>query len=109
MGDEFSDIGSVKALLTDARDRIKESEERSAKKIDETEHRLKMTLDKLEQQADKFNLKIIEWLPLMTNMTKAEETRRSGMLMLVVALISNIAAWILVLFIWFIKSGAVTK
>jgi hypothetical protein len=109
MSDDFSDIGSVKALLTDARDRIKESENRSAKKIEETELRLKTTLEKIELQVDKFNAKIIEWLPLLSNIAKTEETKRNATLLLVVALISNVAAWVLCAFIWFIKSGMVVK
>ena len=105
MSDEFSDIGSVKALLTDARERIKESEERSKEKIEEVEKRVTSRLDELEEQIYKLNLKLVEWLPLLTNLAKTEENKRNLSLLLLVALISNVAAWILTLFIYFIKTG----
>ena len=109
LNEDFSDIGSVKALLSDARERIKESEERSTKKIEEVDARLRATVKELETQIDKFNIKIIEWLPLLSNIAKTEETKRNATLLLVVALVSNIAAWILAIFIWFIKSGQGVK
>jgi ElaB/YqjD/DUF883 family membrane-anchored ribosome-binding protein len=109
LNEDFSEIGSVKALLSDARERIKESEDRSTRRIDEVDKRIQKTLSDLEEQVQKFNNKITEWLPLLSNMTKAEETKRNATLLLVVALISNIAAWILCGFIWYIKSGMVTK
>ena len=106
MSDEFSDIGSVKALLSDARERIKESEERGKQKIEEVEKRVTSRLDELEEQINTLNLKLIEWLPLLTNLSKTEENKRNLSLLLLVALISNIAAWILALFVYFIKTGA---
>lgn len=99
------DISSVKALLTDARERIKESEDRSIKKIEETEKRVVTRLDEMEEQFNKLNLKMVEWLPLLTNLSKTEETKRNMNLVLLIAFISNVAAWVLSLFIFFVKQG----
>ena len=109
MSDEFSDIGSVKALLSDARERIKESENRSTEKIDEVERRVNLKIDTLNILYDKANAKIIEWIPLMNNLTKAEESKRNITLLLFVAFISNVASWILTIFIYFMKSGNLSK
>jgi hypothetical protein len=109
MSDEFSDIGSVKALLSDARERIKESEARSTTKINEVETRLITKIDELDAQLSTINLKIVEWLPLLTNLSKTEENKRNMSIMLLVAFISNVAAWILTIFIYFIKSGVMMK
>ena len=105
MSDEFSDIGSVKALLSDARERIKESEDRATKKIDECEKRLTLRLDEIEEQFGKLNVKMIEWMPLLTNLSKTEENKRNITLALLVAFITNVASWILTIFIWFVKTG----
>lgn len=107
MGDEFSDIGSVKALLSDARERIKESEERSKEKIDEVEKRLTGQVDELDTKLTKIDTKLIEWLPLLTSLSKTEENKRNVTLLLLVAFISNVASWILTIFIYFVKSGAI--
>lgn len=107
MAEETSDIGSVKALLTDARERIKEAEDRSSKKTEEVEKRLVNKFDELEEQYTKLNLKMIEWLPLLSNLAKTEETRKNMNLLLLVAFISNVASWILAIFIYVIKSGVV--
>lgn len=109
MSDEFSDIGSIKAYLSDARERIKESEDRSKERAEEIEKRLTNRLDEVEEMANKLNLKLIEWLPLLTNLSKTEENKRNMTLMLLVAFISNVAAWILTLFIYFVKAGVVGK
>lgn len=108
MSDEFLDIGSVNALLKDARERIKETEERCNKKSDEIERRLTVRIDDLDSNYTKANNKIIEWLPLLTNLSKSEENKRNMTLLLVVSFISNIASWILTLFLYLAKSG-VTK
>lgn len=105
--DEFSDIGSVKVLLSDARERIKESEDRSSKKIEDVEKRLNKKIEDVEDICSKDNEKIIEWMPLMSNITKAEETKRSLSLLLIVIFISNVASWILTIFIYFMKSGII--
>ena len=107
MGDEFSDIGSVKALLTDARERIKEAEERSNKKIAEVETRIVSKNDELEEQINKVNMRMMEWVPLLTNLAKTEENKRNMTLLLLVAFISNVASWILTIFIFFLKSGGI--
>jgi hypothetical protein len=109
MSDEFSDIGSVKFALTDARERIKESEDRCLKKGEEIEKRVTTRIEDLEELYTKVNTKIMEWVPLMNNLTKAEENKRNMTLLLVVAFISNIASWILTIFIYFVKSGVVPK
>lgn len=109
MSNDFSDMGSVKALLTDARERIKESEERSSKKTEEVEKRLTNRLDELEEQIIKLNTKMIEWLPLLTQLSKAEETKRNMNITLLVSFITNVCAWILTIFIYFIKSGVLGK
>lgn len=109
MSDEFTEIGTLKALLKDARERIKESEERCIKKSDEIEKRLLDRVTELEEQIIKINMKMIEWLPLLSNLTKAEESKRNVSILLIVSLISNIAAWVLAIFIWFIKSGGTVK
>ena len=109
MEHEFFDIGSVKALLSDARERIKESEDRCNKKIEEVEKRIITILDVLAANFNTINNKIIEWLPLFTSLSKGEENKRNLYLILVVSLITNIASWIITLFIYFVKLGVVTK
>lgn len=109
MSDEFSDIGSVKALLKDARERIKESEDRSKEEIEKVEKRLTNKSDEIEEQVNKLNLEFVKWLPLLTNLSKAEESKRNVTLMLIVAFISNVAAWILAIFIYFAKLGVTPK
>lgn len=107
--EEFSDIGSVKALLADARERIKESEDRSNTRIKEVEKRIHVRIDDIEELATAVNTRTIEWMPLISNLHKAEESKRNMTLLLIVALISNIASWVLTIFIYFIKSGVASK
>ena len=109
MSDELSDIGSVKFALADARERIKETEARCVKKGEEIEDRVTNRIEDLEELYTKVNTKIQEWIPLMNNLTKAEENKRNITLLLIVAFISNIASWILTIFIYFVKSGALPK
>ena len=109
MENEFFDIGSVKALLADARERIKEAERRGIQRSDDSEKRLTTRLDELDDNFTKLNTRMIEWLPLITNLSKAEDGKRSLHLAVIVAFITNIAAWILTLFIYFIKSGVQIK
>lgn len=105
MSDDSTDIGSMKALLSDARDRIKESETRSTMKIEEVEKRVTGTLTEIETKFDILNNKLLEWLPLLTNLKAIEETRRNMNILLIVAFTSTIASWILAIFIYFIKKG----
>lgn len=107
--DENRNIGSMQALLSDARIRIKESEERSKEKINEAEKRIFQRIDELDSTLTGINNKQIEWLPLITNLTKNEENKRNLNIMLITSLVTNIAAWILVIFIYFIKNGVIPK
>ena len=109
MTEEFSDIKSISALLNDARERIKEAEDRCNIKNKETEIRLTDKIDELIEKYTGLNSKFQEWLPLLTNLSKTEENKRTMTLLLVVAFISNISAWILTIFIYFVKSGVLTK
>lgn len=99
------EIGSVKALLDDARARIKESEDRCNEKIKEAEARIQIRLNEIETLTEKNNLKLIEWLPLLTNLTKTEENKRNVVLLMTVSIISNLAAWVFTAFVYYIKSG----
>jgi hypothetical protein len=105
MTPEFSDIGSIKALLDDARQRIKESEERCTKKIDEAEVRLNKKIYDLEISLNTINVKILEWLPLITNLSKSEDNKRNITISLVVIFVTNIVAWIFTAFVFFVKTG----
>lgn len=105
MTPEFSDIGSIKALLEDARQRIKESEERCTKKIEEAEIRLNKKIHDLEMIISSLNNKILEWLPLITNLSKTEDNKRNITISLVVIFITNVVAWIFTAFVFFVKTG----
>lgn len=105
MGDEFSDIGSVKALLTDARERIKESEDRSKDTIDRLDKRLGIRLDDQEGLISALTLELGKWTPLLTNLQKSDENKKTLIILLVTSFITNIATVIVSIFVWFIKSG----
>lgn len=106
MENEFFDIGSLRALLNDARERIKESENRSNKKIDESENRIIRKFDELEEQFNNLNIRIVQWLPLLSNLSKTEENKRNVTISLIIAFVCNISAWILTAFVYFIKTSA---
>lgn len=105
MAGDLDEMGSIKAYLTDARERIKESESRCFAKIDEAERRLTDAIRELETKFNEFNNKFVEWLPLLTNLKSIEETKKNMNLLLIVAFISTIASWMLTIFIYFIKKG----
>lgn len=107
MPEDFSDIGSVKALLSDARERIKESENRSKDTIKELEKRLEDKTEELERMLVSLNLDLTKWTPLLTNLQKSDENKRNLSILLTVSFITNIAAIIFGLFLWFAKSGAI--
>jgi len=107
MSDEFSDIGSVKALLTDARERIKESEDRSKDAIDRLDKRLVVRLDEQEDHISALILDLNKWTPLLTNLQKADENKKTLTILVVASFITNIATVIVSIFIWFLKSGAI--
>jgi len=106
MSDEFSDIGSVKALLTDARERIK-SEDRSKDAIDRLDKRLVVRLDEQEDHISALILDLNKWTPLLTNLQKADENKKTLTILVVASFITNIATVIVSIFIWFLKSGAI--
>ena len=105
--DEFSDMGSVKALLADARERIKEAEDRSKQKIEEVEQRVNATVKDIYEAIDEINKFKNEYLPLLKNLTTSENSRRTLTLVLVGSFISTVAAWILAIFVYFVKSGVI--
>ena len=107
MPDEFSDIGSVKALLTDARERIKESEDRSKESIDRLDVRLSGRLEELDHQLVALNLDLSKWTPLLTNLQKADENKKALVITLVASFITNVATIIIGIFMWFAKSGLI--
>lgn len=107
MPDEFSDIGSIRALLTDARERIKESEERSKEALATEKTALTLKLETLEKSYIALNLEISKWIPLLTNLQKADENKRNLTLLLLVSFITNVATIIMSVFIWFIKAGGI--
>jgi hypothetical protein len=107
MPDDFSDIGSVKALLSDARERIKESEERSKDAITRAEDRLNDRLDEQERMMGTLNLDLNKWTPLLTNLQKADENKKNLTILLVASFITNLATIIIGIFMWFAKSGLI--
>jgi hypothetical protein len=102
---DTNDIGSVKALLNDARERIKESEDRSKDAIDRLDERVKIRLDDHEKSVATLILEIGKWTPLLTNLQKADEHKKTLTIMLVTSFITNIAIAIVSIFVWFVKSG----
>lgn len=94
MGEDEKNIGRIEAMLEDARIRIKESEERAIKRTDE-----------LERKIDTMNQRLSEWTPLLVQLSKQEDTKRQVVVASTVNLIANIAAWILLVFMWFVKNG----
>jgi hypothetical protein len=107
MRDEFSDIGSVRALLTDARERIKESEDRSKDTIDRLDGRVTDRLDEHERQMIALNLDLSKWTPLLTNLQKADENKKTLVILLITSFITNLATVIISIFIWFAKRGGI--
>lgn len=105
MDTEFSDIGSVKALLADARERIKESEERSKDALDRVDERSKIRMDEHERLMTSLNLDLNKWTPLLTNLQKADENKKTLVILLVSSFITNLATILVSIFIWFAKSG----
>lgn len=94
MGEEEKNIGRIEAMLEDARIRIKESEERATRRTDE-----------LERKIDAMNQRLSEWTPLLVQLSKQEDTKRQVVVASTVNLIANVAAWILLVFMWFVKNG----
>ena len=107
MSDDFSDIGSVRALLTDARERIKESEDRSKEALEKTEERIITRLDEHEKLMASLNLDLTKWTPLLTNLQKSDENRKSLTILLVSSFITHIATAIVGVFIYFAKMGVI--
>lgn len=107
MQNEFSDMGSVKALLADARERIKEAEDRSKQKIEEVEKRLNLSIQEVNDAIDEINKFKTEYTPLLKNLVTSENSRRTLTLVLVGSFISTVAAWILAIFVYFVKSGVI--
>jgi GAF domain-containing protein len=107
MREEFSDIGSVKALLADARERIKESEDRSKEAMDRVEQRLNDRLDEQERLMSSLNLDLTKWVPFLTNLQKADENKKTLTILLITSFITNLATIIISIFVWFVKSGVI--
>lgn len=107
MSDELSDIGSVKSLLSDARERIKESEDRSRDAIDRSEERTTKRLDEHERLMTSLNLDLQKWIPLLTQLQKADENKKTLIILLITSFITNLATIIVSIFIYFAKSGVI--
>jgi hypothetical protein len=105
--DEFTDIGSMRALLADARERIKEAEDRGKDSLDRVEERIHGKIEEFERQLISINLELSKWIPLLTNLQKADENKRNLTLLLVVSFITNVATIVMSVFIWFVKSGSI--
>jgi hypothetical protein len=106
---EIADLSSVRALLKDARNRIKEAEDRCKETISKLEGQVVSRCDELSVQLHAINLEQNKWIPLLTNLQKADENKRNLTLLLLVSFITNIATIIMTVFIWFVKAGIVTK
>lgn len=107
MPDDFSDIGSVRALLSDARERIKESENRSKEALQKVDERINDRLEEFERMMVSLNVDLSKWTPLLTNLQKSDENKRNLSILLTVSFITNIATIIFGIFLWFAKSGAI--
>lgn len=107
MSGEFSDIGSVRALLTDARERIKESEDRSKDTIDRLDDRVTTRMDELERAMSSINLDLTKWIPLLTTLQQSEERKKALTILLISSFITNIAALVVGVFIFFAKVGVI--
>ncbi|NCQ52077.1 hypothetical protein GW796_09320 [archaeon] len=101
------DIHSVAALLNDARERIKESEERSKETINLTEIRLIKKIDEIQQTLNVFGQDYSKWIPLLTSLQKNEDNKKTLTIALITSFITNIAALIVTLFVFFVKSGVI--
>lgn len=90
-GDD-KNIGRIEALLEDARDRVKEAEERQLRRVEE-----------LERKFESLNTRLQEWIPLLTQLEKQEETKRQVVMASTINLIANIAAWAITAFVAYAK------
>jgi rRNA maturation endonuclease Nob1 len=90
--EEGRSIGRIEALLEDARDRVKEAEERANKKVEE-----------LERKIESMNLRLQEWVPLLTQLEKQEDTKRQVVMASTINLIANVAAWAVTAFVAYAK------
>lgn len=99
------DIHSVAALLNDARERIKESEERSKESINQTELRLNKKLDDIQTVLNLFGQDFSKWIPLLTTLQKSEDNKKTLVIALITSFITNIAAIVVSLFVFFVKAG----
>lgn len=104
---ELTDLSSVRAILRDSRNRIKEAEDRCKEAISRIEAQGHQRYEEIHAQMVALNLDLNKWTPLLTNLQKADENKRNLTLLLLVSFITNIATIIMSIFIWFVKAGVV--
>jgi hypothetical protein len=102
-----ANLGSMAALLADARNRIIEAETRCNNLIEKEVDRLQVSMGEMSQQLVSLNLDLQKWNPLLTQLQKADENKKNLSLLLMASFLTNICTIIVTVFIFFIKSGAI--